>query len=203
MEKNFEIGQVVYILSEQAQSILPGIVAEEVVIKKLSGSMVSWKVKVGQGEKAKLFDSAKIKGEVYGSLDEVRQVMTKRLNDYIEKMCQEADQRVEKWYGKEIADRQKLAQTSPSLGISSIDDRIDPDILLSSIENVPPSPKFTQEAMRDSDPKSALRNHLTSLAIPPPDDETPFNPGEGDMFITGPNGERIPVRMAKPKVHAS
>lgn len=199
MEKNFEIGQVVYILSEQAQSILPGIVAEEIVIKKLSGNTVSWKMKVGHGDKAKLFDSSKIKGEVYGSLDEVRDVMTARLSEYIDKISLEAQERVEKWYGKEISERQKQMQGT-FIPASSIDDRIDPDLLLSSIENVPPSAKFTPDATRISDPKAALRNHLTSLAIP---EEEQQADGEGEIFITGPNGERIPVRMSKPKMPPS
>lgn len=198
MEKNFEIGQVVYILSEQAQSILPGIVAEEVVVKKLSGNTVSWKVKVGLGDRAKLFDSARIKGEVYGSLDEVREVMTKRLNEYIDKISLEAQERVEKWYGKEISERQKQMQGTYT-PMSSVDDRIDPDLLLSSIENVPPAARFTPDATRASDPRAALRNHLTALAIP----EEEQTAGEGEIFITGPNGERIPVRMSKPKMQPS
>lgn len=199
MEKNFEIGQVVYILSEQAQTILPGIIAEEVSIKKLTGNSVSWKVKVGGIDKAKLFDSAKIKGEVYGSLDEVRAVMTQRLNEYINKMVVDANERVEKWYGKEISERQKQDQGhNIGLSVSTIDDRIDPDLLLSSIENVPQQPRFTPEATRAANPQVSLRDRLTELAIPAPEDDT--DNGEGAIFITGPNGEKIPVRMSKPKV---
>lgn len=191
MEKNFEIGQVVYILSEQAQSILPGIIAEEVSIKKLSGNSISWKVKVGQGDKAKLFDSAKIKGDVYGSLDEVRSVMTQRLNEYIDKISSEAQTRVEKWYGKEISERQKIEQGQYMPSSSGHDDRIDPDLLLSSLENTPPTAKFTPEANRAADPKVSLRNRLESMVSP--EDE------EGSVFVTDLNGDRIPVRM--PKAH--
>jgi hypothetical protein len=197
MTKNFEIGQVVYILSEQAQTILPGIVAEEVVIKKLSGNSTSWKVKVGHGDRAKLFDSSKIRGEVYGSLDEVREIMSQRLNEYVNKITVEAQERVEKWYGKEIADREKqMFQNTALNSPAAIDDRIDPDILLSSLENVPTSnsPKFTPEAKID--PRASLRQNLTALAIPDEEEEVS---GEGTMFITGPNGEKIPVRMQKPK----
>jgi len=194
LTKNFEIGQVVYILSEQAQSILPGIVAEEVVIKKLSGNSTSWKVKVGHGDRAKLFDSSKIKGEVYGSLDEVREIMQTRLNEYVDKITVEAQERVEKWYGKEIAEREKAMHTSPTPSTSTFDDRIDPDILLSSIENSPISPKFTSEAKID--PRASLRQNLMAAVIP---DEEPSTDGEGHMFMQGPNGERIAVHVNKPK----
>lgn len=206
MEKNFEIGQVVYILSEQSQSILPGIVAEEVVVKKLSGNSVSWKIKVGHAEKAKLYDSSKIKGEVYGSLEEVREVMTKRLNEFIFKISQDAQDRVEKWYGKEIADQAKhqqeiLEQTrinsvvgeTPSSGF---DDRIDPDALLNAIENRPQAQKFIPEP---SPPlpasKAELRQRLKEMATA--DDE---GSGEGEMFVSLPSGERMQVRMQKPKL---
>lgn len=202
MEKNFEIGQVVYILSEQAQTILPGIIAEEVSVKKLSGNSISWKIKVGGADKAKLFDSAKIKGEVYGSLDDVKAVMSQRLNEYISKMVVDAELRVEKWYGKEVSERQKQEYGVANLSVSSVDDRIDPDLLLSSIENAPVVPKFTPEAPRvvqSHNPQETLRNKLTALAIPPEDEDQQEN-GEGAIFITGPNGEKIPVRMSKTKV---
>jgi hypothetical protein len=174
-----------------------------VVIRKLTGNSVSWKIKVGHGDKAKLFDSAKIKGEVYGSLDEVRAIMTKRLNEYIDKISLEAQERVEKWYGKEIADRERQQQSQMTVpSPPSVDDRIDPDILLSTIENGPPSPKFTPDATAMSaDPKRALKSHLTSLAIPSPEED--LESGEGETFIQGPNGERIRVRMPKPKMTLS
>lgn len=195
LEKSFEIGQVVYILSEQAQTILPGLVAEELVVKKITGNSVSWKIKVGSGDKAKLFDSAKIKGEIYGSLEEVRTVMTKRLNEYIDKISTEAQQRVENWYGKEIADRQKMMQASPSAVGSGIDDRIDPELLLNAIENVPVQqtiPKFKPE----TSPKTNLRERLTDMVV-----DKSMEPGqvedvgEGGMFVQGPNGERIRIHM--------
>jgi hypothetical protein len=193
-EKNFEIGQVVYILSEQAQTILPGVVVEECVVKKLSGNSVSWKVKVGAGDKAKLFDSAKIKGEVYGSLDEVRVVMTERLNKFVEDLTQAAEDRVEKWYGKEIAERERNNHSFVSQS-NDPDDKIDPDVLLSSIENTAPAPKFTPEASRAPVPKSSMRDHLRNLATPP-DEDLPVE-GEGTVFMIDAGGNRVPVRMPK------
>lgn len=197
-DKNFEIGQVVYILSEQAQTILPGMVVEECVVKKLSGNSVSWKVKVGAGERAKLFDSAKIKGEVYGSLDEVRNVMSQRLAEYVSKISKEAEDRVEKWYGKEIADREK-ENSSGSVVVTDPDDKLDPEALLSSIENTVPTPRFTQDApVQRQAPVSVsnLRNHLMNLATPPPEELKALE-GEGTVFMMDNEGNRVPVRMPK------
>lgn len=194
-DKNFEIGQVVYILSEQAQTILPGMVVEECVVKKLSGNSISWKVKVGAGEKAKLFDSAKIKGEVYGSLEEVRTVMTQRLTDFVNNLTKEAEQRVEKWYGKEIAERQK---TLEPLSVSNDpDDKIDPDLLLSSLENTAPTPKFHSPAPSTPSYPSQVTNkdlakeRLRALATPP-EEELAQN---GAVFVLDDKGNRIPVKL--------
>lgn len=211
MEKNFEIGQVVYILSEQSQSILPGIIAEEVVVKTISGNSVSWKIKVGNGDKAKLFDSLKIKGEVYGSLEEVRGIMTKRLNDFIDKISQEANDRVEKWYGKEVAERARQQQdpgeqdkANSSGDDSSGDDRIDPDALLNAIENkisLHQSSRFGTDPQAGARPRATsraeLKQRLTALAVP---EEENGQGGEGDMFVSLPSGELVPVRMQKPKI---
>lgn len=196
--RTFEIGQVVYILSEQAQTILPGMVVEECVVKKLSGNSVSWKIKVGAGDNAKLFDSAKIKGEVYGSLEEVRVVMTERLTGFIVTLTQAAEARVEKWYGKEIADREKanVGYAAPS---SDPDDKLDPDMLLNSIENTStPTPKFSSEVPRmvQHQPTSSadMREKLRNLATPPPE-EGDQQASEGTMFMIDAGGARIPVKM--------
>lgn len=193
-DKNFEIGQVVYILSEQAQTILPGMVVEECVVKKLSGNSVSWKVKVGAGDKAKLFDSAKIKGEVYGSLEEVRTVMTQRLTDFVNNLTKEAEQRVEKWYGKEIAERQKVLE--PLSVSNDPDDKIDPDLLLSSIENTAPAPKFHTTASTPPQPapvtnRELAKEKLRALATPP-EEELVQN---GAVFVVDDKGNRIPVKL--------
>lgn len=201
MSRNYEIGQVVYVLAEQTQTILPGIIVEEVIVKKLSGNSVSWKIKVGQGDKAKLYDSAKINGEVYGSLDEVREVTLRQLTAFVTKMCNEAEERVEKWYGREIAEKQK--QLQGAIGPEIPSDKIDPDMMLSSAvdsfeedvaSKVPDKHKSMLIPQQKNDPGS-LREKLENMII---DKDEMFQPtGEGEMFITGPNGERIPVKVPR------
>lgn len=196
VDKNFEIGQVVYILSEQAQTILPGMVVEECVVKKLSGNSISWKVKVGAGDKAKLFDSSKIKGEIYGTLEEVHVVMTERLTKFVENLMESATKRVENWYGKEVAEQGRKVVAQPQLSQQDLDDKIDPDILLSSIENSMPEPKFTKEATIAAMPQTNLRSRLRDLATPDDEDQTPLE-GEGTVFMVDAGGNRVPVRMPK------
>lgn len=189
MTKNFEIGQVVYVLAQQSETILPGIVVEEIVVKKISGNSVSWKIKVGANEKAKLYDSSKINGVVYGSLEEVKMATLKQFTEFVEKMCVDAEERVEKWYGKEIAEKQK--QLAQSLGYSLPEDKIDPDTMLSSVEE-----PGTREKIQKSD-SSDMRKKLEKMVI----DESPENGtssvADGEMFTIGPNGERIKVNLPR------
>lgn len=191
--KNFEIGQVVYVLAEQNQTILPGIVVEEIVVKKMTGNSVSWKIKVGAEGKAKLYDSSKINAEVYGNLDELRAGVIENFMSFVDNMCTDAQNRVEKWYGKEIAERQKQLS---SLSASDVGERIDPDAMLSSLgeDNGNPQAQTTQPSGPSLPTnKSQLREKLERLVT----DDAKVNtfPQEGQMFITGPNGERIPVKV--------
>jgi len=197
VEKTFEIGQVVFVLSEEKQTVVPGIIVEEVMKKTMNGNSVSWKMKVGPPNKAEVFDTLKIKGEVYGTLEEVKVVMTQRLNEYIEKLATEAAVRVENWYGKEIASRQKEIEANTST--MSADDRIDPNSLIASIENPTQSqveaPKFNpSKPLGVHVSKEQTIAHLKSMVL---ENETPAGslPGEPSMFISGPNGERIPVNI--------
>lgn len=48
-----KIGQIIYVLSNKAQRIIPAIVVEEMTVKKLEGNEVSWKVSVGPTGKEK------------------------------------------------------------------------------------------------------------------------------------------------------
>lgn len=195
--KNFEIGQVVYILAEQAQTILPGLVVEECVVKKITGNSTSWKVKVGLGDRAKLFDSAKIKGELYGSLEEVKTVMTERLLAFVNNLGSEAEQRVEKWYGKEIAEKEKNAALVPSgLRSTGVDDRIDPEALLNSLEGPSAStPKFVAEKPVTNPSGEGLKERLKRMALPE-DEGTPDLSADGATFYVDVNGSRIPVRQS-------
>ncbi len=199
-EKNFEIGQVVYILAEQAETILPGMVVEECVVKKLSGNSISWKVKVGEGEKAKLYDTAKIRGEVYGNLAEIRTVMEQRLSAYVLSLIKEAETRVENWYGKEIAEAQK--NKMEDLGFKSTgEDKIDPEVLLSTLEKTPlQSSKFTPQVEKPTLPQNLSaeerKERLRKMAIPenePISSAVSENPN-GLTFLIDANGQRIPIK---------
>jgi len=125
-QKNFQIGQIVYVLSDKAEAIVPAIVVEELVHKKLDGNSISWKVAVGPPEKKKIVASDELSGEVYTSLEEIQDVMVKRLTAFVDGLIGGARKRTEKWYGK-------VTKPTPK-GNKNTGGKIDPADLLDTID---------------------------------------------------------------------
>lgn len=117
---SLQIGQIIYVLSNKAQKIIPAIVVEEVTIKKLEGNETSWKVSVGPTGKEKIIDSKRLDGELYASLDEVQNVLKQRLEQFINTIVEDAEKRTAVWYGS----KSKIVQQYRE------EDKIDPNSLI-------------------------------------------------------------------------
>ena len=135
---SLQIGQIIYVLSNKAQKIIPAIVVEEVTIKKLDGNETSWKVSVGPQGKEKIIDSKRLDGELYASLDEVQAVLKNKLDEFIVGIVSEAEKRAAEWYGSKT----KLAEQYRD------DDKIDPNSLIE--EDVVPAKSSTDIKKRTS-----------------------------------------------------
>lgn len=202
MAKNYEIGQVVYVVPEQAQTILPGIIVEELIVRKITGNSTSWKIKIGSPEKAKIIDSEKVNGEVYGSLEEVRLVISNKLSDYLNKVTSDAEGLVEKWYGKDIAEKQKNLSNTSASSLGS--DPSDPDLLLSSLEgrssfvteqSASSASNVTMSQSRRPESPDDVREKLRRMS----QDDSVFDtdPDSPKVYITQPDGSKIEVVMPK------
>jgi len=101
-EGGLKIGEVVYILSNKNQNVIPALVVEESITKTLQGSSTVFKIQMGSGQKAKIVDSSKIDGEIFTNIDIVKETLSKRLNEYIDNLIATTKQRQEAWYGKRI-----------------------------------------------------------------------------------------------------
>lgn len=146
-----QMGHIVYIVSNKDQKIIPAVVQEEIVHRTMQGETLSYKVAVGPRGGQKVIDLAKIDGEVYSSLEEVRQSMTQRLVDFVNKMCDGATERSRQWYGE--TDMPALA---PDSG-----DKINPSALLGEVTMAQqPKPESAQAAML------ALHVHSPSAPVP-------------------------------------
>src|SRR5690606_34537643 len=148
----------------------------------LDGSSVSWKVAVGPPGKKKIVASHDISGDVFMSLDEIKEVMTKRLAAYVDNLIGEARQRTESWYGKQIEQPEQEESSNrkidPASLIDSIEGRekaeqlerapaqdVNPDVGKSYRVKAPTNqgPLQSQMPVDPSDPKSVLRAKLRSL----------------------------------------
>lgn len=101
--KSLSIGQVIYVLSNVKQKIVPAVVVEEIVVKKLDGNHVSWKVSFGPPGKERVIDSNRLDGEIYSSLDDIRDILYKRLSSFLDELVTEAEKKVETWYGQQVS----------------------------------------------------------------------------------------------------
>jgi hypothetical protein len=97
MGKQYQVGQILYVVSSKAQKVLPCQVSEEVERKTLQGSTISYKVIFGSKE-PQVLELEKIDGEIFTSPEEVRRVLIERASKVISKMVETATTRAKEWY---------------------------------------------------------------------------------------------------------
>lgn len=174
--KSLSIGQVIYVLSNVKQKIVPAVVVEEIVVKKLDGNHVSWKVSVGPPGKERIVDSNRLDGDIYGSLDEIRDVLFKRLSSFLNDLVKEAEKRVELWYGQQVSTSKldDLDGTTDSSSQVERNDKIAPENLISEFESHAtmssrsPQMGAKQDTPASSPPpqKNQLQNKLRQMIDP-------------------------------------
>ena len=96
----FQIGQLIYVVSNKTQTVLPGLIQEENRSISLNGEVVSYNVLIGpQGSpKSRILDLSKVDGEVYGSLDQVKESLMQKFSEMLDEICYRADQNATAWY---------------------------------------------------------------------------------------------------------
>lgn len=194
-QQNYEIGQIVYVLSDKAEAIVPAIVVEELVHKKLDGNSISWKVAVGPPEKKKIVASDELSGEIYTTLEELQSAMIKRLTSFVDNLVDGARHRTEKWYGKITKPIPEVSEKSggkidPADLLDTIDGRENAEafrqapgqtvgttaseqpvgmhdsLKISAPVNTGPLRPLRPSTLDPSDPRSALRENLRKMAEP-------------------------------------
>lgn len=119
----YNIGQIIYVLSNKTQTVLPGIVQEEIHYRSLNGENVSYKIAIGPQNKQRIVDLSSVDGEVFGSLEEVRSILIGKLTSFVDDLCQTTNERVNQWYGT----GSRPAQATSPAG------RLDPSDLLNEV----------------------------------------------------------------------
>lgn len=120
---NYNIGQIIYVLSNKTQTVLPGIVREEIHYRSLDGENISYKIAIGPHNKQRVVDLSSVDGEVYGSLEEVRNVLIGKLTAFVDDLCETTNDRVNQWYGS----------NSKPVSQPNMNNRLDPSDLLNEV----------------------------------------------------------------------
>jgi len=128
--KKLNVGQVVYILSNKAQAVLPALVIKEHRTIHLDAEEVTWTVQYGPPGKQRVIESHKVDGELFGTLEEVRDVMNLRFQEFVQSLIENAASLQNKWYPKTPSARSQNSTT----------DRLDPEAMIQEIEGTSPPP---------------------------------------------------------------
>ena len=201
-QQNFQIGQIVYLLSDKAEAIVPAIVVEELILKKLDGNTVTWKMAVGPPEKKKILASSDLDGEIYTSLEEIREVMTIRLTSFVTNLVAQAEKRTQVWYGKQMVTNPSMSSGGGKIDPASLIDSIDgPSTSLNESQQMPGGDSFKVKAPINQGPlrpsqesagSSSLRQKLLEMATP--DDGEVVDSSESNMVVL-PDGRTVPVKV--------
>lgn len=119
---SYNIGQVIFVLSNKTQTVLPGVIREEIHYRSLDGENVSYKIAIGPPNKQRTVDLSSVDGEVYGSLEEIRKILIDKLTAFVDDLCASTNDRVNQWYG---SSSKPAVQTSVG--------RLDPSDLLNEV----------------------------------------------------------------------
>lgn len=149
---SYSIGQIIYVLSEKTQAVLPGIICEEINHKTLDGIKTSYRVTIGPVGKQRVVDLTTVDGEVYGDLQEVRNVLVGRLTAFVDSLCNTTSERVQQWYGQNNG--QKTSPATPT-------GKLDPSDLINEVDSKPAQqPQPIQQQQQQ--PRTASTHHATA-----------------------------------------
>jgi hypothetical protein len=208
-KQGYTIGQIVYILSNKGQSILPAMIVEQQTVTTLSGKKVSWKLAIGAKDNPekpqRIADSGQINGEIYSSLDEVKAVLERKLKSFIEQITIQAQKRTEAWYGSQLKNVAEKPKNKPAA-----EERIDPEDLLDDLDENETleagmahiqTPANNVSNLPETVQKESLQNRLRDLATPTDEEmdqvseKSSSNSAVPMGFIEGPDGQKIPVNL--------
>ena len=86
----YRVGQVLFVILNKRQQVIPVQVNEQVVRRSLSGEDVSYTVLIPAKENDKLYNLDEVDGDVYESIEEVRQVMHEHASSIINSITDKA-----------------------------------------------------------------------------------------------------------------
>ncbi len=95
--KNYKVGQVIFVIDSEKNSVMPGRIIEEITKKTLEGDQIQYKVIFGVDPKNTV-DLSTIKGEIYCSLHDVKKVLFENISKWVESQIQKTAKATMAWY---------------------------------------------------------------------------------------------------------
>lgn len=148
---SYELGQIIYILSNKTQKVIPALVEEEFLHKKLNGNIIKYIVSVGPPNKRKTINLETVDGEIFTSVDDIKKVLVDRLNDFIGELVADTEKLVQNWY----KDAKILTEENQNKS-----NKIDPQSLIEEFSSSSPVSKPVSKVI---DNKNSMRAHLRSM----------------------------------------
>ena len=169
-QQTYNMGQIIYILSNKSQSVVPAIVDEQVVrkIRKNDGihEVVSYKLCIGPKDRQQVVDLARIDGEVFDSLEAIRTTLVERLTGFVDDLVKNTQKNVLNWYGV-TADNQ-LVDTFQNDSLQ--EGKFDPAQLVHAVNNglqiqgvTPHSLQLQQPQQQAMSPHLSLRDNIRAM----------------------------------------
>jgi len=199
-KKEIQIGQVVYVLSNKTQAIVPALVVEETTVNTLEGKRITWKVAVGpEGPKRKVVDSTNLNGEIFSSLKDVEEYLKTRLTKIIDKAVSDAHKNESVWYSK-IKPQTTNVPNKPQTD----NGKLDPESLISDFNEINEG-SYGQEQhyqknmqqISHEEQQERLKKHLREQIAPTKEElQADIQPEPEQLkirSITGPGGEQFPI----------
>lgn len=201
-QQTYNMGQIIYILSNKSQTVVPAIVDEQVVrkIRKADGihEVVSYKLCIGPKDRQQVVDLARIDGEVFESLEGIRETLVERLTGFVDELVKNTQKNVLNWYGI-TADNQIIDSVK---GESGTESKFDPAQLVHAVNNnLSIQGSSSQHSLQLQQQQATMNPHMTLRdnirAMVEPEDEMQglaLN-NQGPQTVIMPDGTRVQVKL--------
>ena len=118
----FQVGQVLYVISQKRQQVYPVRVVEQVVRKSLDGESISYQVEIPGKEENKRYELSKLGPAVYPDLRKVRGVLINNATKKIDELVNLAGEIAENAFDVNVLPLTRIPDT-PEDPLEIVDDR--------------------------------------------------------------------------------
>lgn len=94
--RTYRVGQILYVLMSKETKIFPVQVVEEIIKRTVTGESNSYIVKAGKASKP--IPLLELEGEVFESIDDLREILMKKVMNMVNNVVDNALSKASEWY---------------------------------------------------------------------------------------------------------